>query len=66
MTILEEPEKWVNLETLAEHTGLSKDTIRNYIKKEMIPYYRIGKQYKFKLSEIDAWITSGASAKIDK
>ena len=63
MTILEEPEKWVNLETIAEHTGLSKDTIRNYIKKEMIPYYRIGKQYKFKLSEIDAWITSGASAK---
>lgn len=34
MTILEEPEKWVNLETIAEHTGLSKDTIRNYIKKK--------------------------------
>ncbi len=57
-------EKWVNLEDIAAHIGLSKDTIRNYIKKEQIPYYRIGKQYKFKVSEIDAWIESGKSAAI--
>lgn len=25
-------EKWVSLEEIAEHMGLSKDTIRNYIK----------------------------------
>lgn len=59
-----ENEKWVNLEEVANHTGLSKDTIRNYIKKNAIPYYRIGKQYKFKISEIDAWIKSGDSASI--
>ena len=57
-------EKWVSLEEIAEHMGLSKDTIRNYIKKLQIPYYRIGKQYKFKISEIDAWIESGKSASI--
>lgn len=57
-------EKWVSLEEIAEHMGLSKDTIRNYIKKQQIPYYRIGKQYKFKISEIDAWIESGKSASI--
>lgn len=57
-------EKWVSLEDIADHMGLSKDTIRNYIKKQQIPYYRIGKQYKFKISEIDAWIESGKSASI--
>ncbi len=62
---MSEPEKWVNLEAVADHTGLSKDTIRNYIKKGAIPYYRIGKQYKFKISEIDAWILSGESANAD-
>lgn len=61
-----ETEKWVNLEEIAEHIGLSKDTIRNYIKKNQIPYYRIGKQYKFKISEIDAWIESGKSASISE
>lgn len=57
-------EKWVNLEEIAEHMGLSRDTIRNYIKKQQIPYHKIGKQYKFKISEIDAWIESGKSASI--
>ncbi len=59
-------EKWVNLEQIAKHMGLSKDTIRNYIKKQRIPYYKIGKQYKFKISEIDTWIESGKSASITK
>ena len=57
-------ERWANLEEIANHVGLSKDTIRNYIKKDQIPFYRIGKQYKFKFSEIDAWIESGKSASI--
>lgn len=61
-----ETEKWVNLEEIADHMGLSKDTIRNYIKKDQIPYYRIGKQYKFKISEIDAWIESGKSASVSQ
>jgi hypothetical protein len=26
---------------------------------------RIGKQYKFKISEVDAWVDSGESAKIE-
>lgn len=60
----QEIEKWVSLEEIAKHMGLSKDTIRNYIKKGQIPYYRIGKQYKFKISEIDTWIESGKSASI--
>jgi excisionase family DNA binding protein len=64
--MVNEPEKWVSLEEIAEHTGLSKDTIRNYIKRGVIPNYRIGKQYKFKISEIDAWVESGKSAEFDQ
>ena len=60
-----EPEKWSNLEEVAEHLGVSKDTIRAWIKKNAIPYHRVGKQYKFRLSEVDAWIESGESAKIE-
>ena len=59
-----EVEKWVSLEEVADHIGLSKDTIRNYINRDQIPFYRIGKQYKFKISEIDTWIESGKSAAI--
>lgn len=57
-------ERWVSLEDIANYVGLSKDTIRNYIKKDQIPFHRVGKQYKFRISEIDAWIKSGESASI--
>lgn len=60
-----EAEKWSNLEEIAEHLGVSKDTIRNWIKKGVIPFQRIGKQYKFKISEIDTWVESGKSATIE-
>ena len=60
-----EPEKWSSLEEIAEHLGVSKDTIRIWIKKGVIPHRKIGKQYKFKISEIDAWVDSGKSAEIE-
>ena len=63
---MEEIERWYNLEEIANHLGVSKDTIRSYIKKGTIPFYIVGRQYKFKLSEVDAWVESGQSADADK
>ena len=63
---MEEIESWYNLEEIANHLGVSKDTIRSYIKKGTIPFYKVGRQYKFKLSEVDAWVESGQSADADK
>lgn len=59
-----ETENWSSLEETAKHIGVTKDTIRNWIDKGVIPAYRVGKQWKFRLSEIDEWIKSGQSAKI--
>lgn len=63
---MEDLERWLNLEEIAKHIGCSKDTIRTWIKKDTIPYYKVGRQYKFKVSEIDHWIQSGKSADADK
>lgn len=32
-----EPERWSSLEEVSEHLGVSKDTIRNWIKKKLSP-----------------------------
>lgn len=61
-----ETERLYSVEEIANHIGVSKDTIRAWVKKETIPFYKVGRQYKFKLSEIDAWIESGKSADADK
>lgn len=59
-------ERWLSLEEISKHVGCSKDTIRAWIKKDTIPFHKVGRQYKFRLSEVDAWIESGASADADK
>lgn len=61
-----ELERWYSLEEISKHLGVSKDTIRGWIKKDTIPYYKVGRQYKFKVSEVDVWIESGQSADADK
>ena len=56
-------DKWIGIEDAAEYLGVNKDSIRNWIKKESgIPAHKIGKQWKFKKSELDAWVKSGQSA----
>ena len=53
---------WSSLGEVASYLGVNKDTIRNWIKKTDIPAHKIGRQWKFKLSEVDAWVKSGKSA----
>lgn len=63
---MNEVERWQSLEEISAHLGVSKDTIRSWIKKGTIPFHKVGRQYKFRISEVDAWIESGASADADK
>ena len=49
-------EKWVNLEDVAVHLSLSQDTVRTWIKEGKLPFYKAGKIYKFKISEVDEWV----------
>lgn len=53
------PEKWVNLEDIAVHLSLSEDTARTWVKEGKLPFYRAGKRYKFKISEVDEWVRNG-------
>ena len=52
-------EKWGNLEDIADYLSVSQDTIRTWIKEDKLPYYRAGKRYKFKISEVDEWVRKG-------
>ena len=56
---------WIEIAEAAEYMGVTKETIRNWIKKKNgIPAKKIGKLWKFKKSELDEWIKSGKSADI--
>ena len=49
-------EKWININEAAEFFGVKPSTIRDWIRKgKDIPAQKIGKAWRFKYSELDAW-----------
>lgn len=57
------PEKWINIDAASEYLGVKPGTIRSWIRNAKgIPAQKIGKQWKFRCSELDEWIKSGKSA----
>ena len=56
-------EKWISIDEAAEYLGVKPGTIRDWIRKgKDIPANKVGRQWKFKRSELDSWIKSGKSA----
>ena len=56
-------EKWINIDEAANYLSVKPATVRDWIRKgKNIPAHKIGKQWKFKYSELDAWVNSGKSA----
>lgn len=55
-------EKWVTLKEAQEHLGVGRETILQWIAKRNMPAYKVGRLWKFKLSEVDEWICSGGAA----
>lgn len=57
-------DNYINLEETAEYLGIKPVTLRSWIKDpdNEVPAHKIGRFWKFKRSEIDAWVNSGKSA----
>jgi excisionase family DNA binding protein len=50
------PERWSSVEDVTEHLGVGRDTIYRWIERKALPAHRIGRLWKFKLSEVDSWV----------
>ncbi|PIK13544.1 helix-turn-helix domain-containing protein [Halobacteriovorax sp. JY17] len=58
---MEQPERWLSVMEIAEHLGISKETVYRWLDKGKIPSNKVGKQWKFKISEVDEWVKSGGA-----
>jgi excisionase family DNA binding protein len=52
-------EKWLSVDQIADHLGVSKESIYRWLEREMLPAHRVGRLWKFKMAEIDAWVIRG-------
>jgi excisionase family DNA binding protein len=55
-------EPWTSVEQVAQHIGVAKDTVYRWREHKGLPAHRMGRLWKFKLSEVDQWVMAGGAA----
>lgn len=56
------PERWYSTKEMCVYLGVSRDTLLTWINEKGMPASKVGRSWKFKTSEVDAWIKSGKAA----
>ncbi len=51
---MEEIEPYVPLESVADHFSVSVSTVRMWVRRDRVPYIKVGGVYRLKLSEVEA------------
>lgn len=55
-------ERWIDVGEAANYLGVKAETVRIWAKAKKMPARKIGRCWKFRISEIDEWVKSGKSA----
>ena len=49
-------DRYLSVAEICTYLGIKRDTVYKWISKKQLPAHRIGKLWKFKISEVDAWV----------
>lgn len=55
-------ERWVAVDDVAAHLGVTRDSVYRWMSAKRLPAHRLGRSWRFRLSEIDKWVRSGRGA----
>ena len=62
INVIEVPDRWFSTKEICAYLGISRDTLLVWIATKNIPAHKVGRNWKFKVSEVDSWIRSGQAA----
>ena len=51
-------EPWVGIAEVAAHLQVSKDTVYRWVDTQGLPGHRVGRLFRFRLSQVDEWVQS--------
>ncbi len=54
--------RWLSIHEICKHLGVGKDTVYKWIDKHGMPAHRMGRLWKFKKDQVDAWVEAGGAA----
>ncbi len=55
-------DRWFSVDEIAEYLGVSRDTVYAWLNKREMPGHKVGRLWKFKRAEVDAWVRDGGAA----
>lgn len=56
--------KWLSVDDIADYLGVKRDTIYKWIERKTMPAHKVGRLWKFKRDEVDAWVRGGKAAQV--
>ena len=62
MEAQETAEQWVSVEQIAHHLNVKTFTIYKWLERKTMPAHKVGRLWRFKVSEVDQWVKSGDAA----
>lgn len=62
----EQPSRYVDMQHLADHYGVSKATVSNWIRKESCPHIQRGKVVRFEIDAVEAWFRGRKSTGLQR
>ena len=57
-----EPERWVSLQEICDYLGVKRYTVMKWLAHKNMPAVKIGRLWKFKVSEVDEWVRAGGAS----
>jgi excisionase family DNA binding protein len=62
LSMNEMEDRWLSITEICKYLGVSNDTVYKWIDRHGMPAHRMGRLWKFKKRQVDAWVESGGAA----
>ena len=51
-------DRWLSVKEIAAYLGIKPDTVYKWVHRKDLPAHKVGRLWKFRREEVDAWVRS--------
>jgi len=55
-------DRWLSVDEISTYLGVKRETIYKWISDKNMPAGKVGRLWKFKKDEVDAWVRKGGAS----